>query len=259
MSPTPAVPSLGPRSDAPADARSDAPVDARRDAPVSSCAVAVDVAAMAIADGRLMLLLTEPDDTAQAGRWSLPGRRVRDDESLDATALRALAELVGADEPTVLLEQLRTYGEPARDPHARVVSVAYLALSARPLAPSAARRTTVVPAGEAAAWPSERFAYDHAAMVVDGLERLRAKLEYTSLATALLEEPFTLGELRRVYEAVWDVELDPANFRRKVVSTPGFVEPSDGTARPGPSGGRPARRYRSGGATRLHPAMLRDR
>ena len=228
-------------------------------APISTCAVAVDVAAMAIADGRLTLLLVEPDDATQAGRWSLPGRRVRDDESLDGTALRALSEVVGVDEPAVLLEQLRTYGEPARDPRARVVSVAYLALAVRPLSPSPARRTTVVDAAEAAAWPASRYAYDHASIVTDALERLRAKLEYTSLGTALLEEPFTLGELRAVYEAVWDVTLDPANFRRKVVSTEGFVRSAEGVAPPGPSGGRPARRYHGGGATRLHPAMLRDR
>jgi len=232
---------------------------AQAPAPVSTCAVAVDVAAMAIDDGRLTLLLVEPDDASQAGRWSLPGRRVRDDESLDGTALRALSEVVGVDEPAVLLEQLRTYGAPARDPRARVVSVAYLALAARPLTPSPARRTTVLDAAVASAQPAERYAYDHAAIIADALERLRAKLEYTSLATALLEEPFTLGELRSVYEAVWDLPLDPANFRRKVVSTEGFVRPADGVSPSGPSGGRPARRYRSGGATRLHPAMLRDR
>jgi 8-oxo-dGTP diphosphatase len=226
---------------------------------VSTCAVAVDVAAMAISDGRLTLLLIEPDDTEQAGRWSLPGRRVHDDESLDGTALRALSEVVGIDEPAVLLEQLRTYGAPARDPRARVVSVAYLALAARPLVPSATRRTTVVDAAEAAAWPADHYAYDHAAIVVDALERLRSRLEYTSLATALLEEPFTLGELRAVYEAVWDVTLDPANFRRKVISTEGLVRAAGEVAPPGPSGGRPARQYHSGGATRLHPAMLRDR
>lgn len=235
------------------------PLDSSSSARVSSCAVAVDVAAMAIEDGRLTLLLTEPDDANQAGRWSLPGRRVRDDESLDATARRALSELSGIEEPAILLEQFRTYGEPARDPRARVVSVAYLALAARPLTRSATRRTTVVAAGEAATWPADRFAYDHAAIVPDALARLRSKLEYTSLATALVEQPFTLGELRGVYEAVWDTELDPANFRRKVVTTPGFVRQTTGTAPPGSSGGRPARRYHSGGATRLHPAMLLDR
>jgi 8-oxo-dGTP diphosphatase len=227
--------------------------------PVSTCAVAVDVAALAIEDGRLTVLLVEPDDAALAGTWSLPGRRVRDDESLDATALRALGELAGVEGPTVLLEQLRTYGEPARDPNARVVSVAYLALAPRPLVATGERPTVVVDAAEAATWSTTRFAYDHAAIVLDALERLRAKLEYTSLATALLVEPFTLAELRAVYEAVWDVELDAANFRRKVVSTPGFVAEFGDVAAPGPAGGRPARRYRAGSATRLHPAMLRDR
>jgi 8-oxo-dGTP diphosphatase len=226
---------------------------------MSSTTVAVDVALLSVEDARLRVLLVEPEPAALAGTWSLPGRRVRDDESLDATARRALSELAGIDEPTLLLEQLRTYGEPARDPGARVVSVAYLALATQPLLPSVERRTTVADAAEVAAWPASRFAYDHAAIISDAVERLRAKLEYTSLATALLTEPFTLGELRGVYEAVWDVGLDPANFRRKVVSTPGFVVPSDSLSPPGPSGGRPARRYRAGAAARLHPAMLRDR
>jgi 8-oxo-dGTP diphosphatase len=228
-------------------------------APVSTCAVAVDVALLAIVEGRLTVLLVQPEDPGLAGTWALPGRRVRDDESLDATALRALAELAGIDRPTVLLEQLRTYGAPARDPRARVVSVAYLALAAEPPVPSPAHRTLIADAAEVAAWPPERFAYDHAAIVDDALERTRSKLEYTSLATALLPSPFTIGELRGVYEAVWDVMLDPANFRRKVLSTAGFVLPVAGVSPSGPTGGRPARRFRHGGAARLHPAMLRER
>jgi 8-oxo-dGTP diphosphatase len=226
---------------------------------VSVTTVAVDVALLSVEDARLHVLLVEPEPAALAGTWSLPGRRVRDDESLDTTARRALSELAGIDEPTLLLEQLRTYGEPSRDPGARVVSVAYLALATQPLLPSPERRTTIADAVEAAGWAASRFAYDHAAIITDAVERLRAKLEYTSLATALLVEPFTIGELRAVYEAVWDVGLDPANFRRKVVSTPGFVVAEDTLSPPGPSGGRPARRYRAGSAARLHPAMLRDR
>jgi 8-oxo-dGTP diphosphatase len=226
---------------------------------MTSTTVAVDVALISVEAARLRILLVEPEPAAFAGTWSLPGRRVRDDESLDATARRALSELAGIDEPTLLLEQLRTYGEPSRDPGGRVVSVAYLALATQPLTPSAERRTTVADASEVSDWPSSRFAYDHAAIVTDAVERLRAKLEYTSLATALLAEPFTIAELRTVYEAVWDVELDPANFRRKVLSTPGFVVPGDARSPSGPSGGRPARSYRAGEAARLHPAMLRDR
>jgi 8-oxo-dGTP diphosphatase len=231
-------------------------------APVSTCAVAVDVALLTIRDGRLQLLLVEPDAPSLAGSWALPGRRVRDDESLDDTAHRALRELAGVVAPDAHLEQLRTYGDPSRDPGGRVVSVAYLALTpsgpGTGLDPAPDRPARFVDVGAlTSGGDAPRFAYDHGRIVPDALERARSKLEYTSLATAFVAEPFTLGELRRVYEAVWGVDLDAANFRRKVVSTPGFVVEAEGLARPGPGGGRPAKRYRRGTASRLHPAMLR--
>lgn len=226
-------------------------------APVSTCAVAVDVALLTIRDGRLRLLLVEPEPEHLAGWWALPGRRVRDDESLDDTAHRALRELAGIRAPGAHLEQLRTYGDPSRDPGGRVVSVAYLALTPTTDDPPPERRARLFDVVELDAPDGPALAYDHDRIVPDALERARAKLEYTSLATAFVEEPFSLGELRRVYEAVWGVELDPANFRRKVVSTRDFVVPVEGMARPGPGGGRPAQLYRRGGADRLHPAMLR--
>ena len=229
-------------------------------APISACAVAVDVALLTIGGGRLQVLLVEPEVPALAGSWALPGRRVRDDEDLDATAHRALRELAGVTAPDAHLEQLRTYGELRRDPGARVVSVAYLALTPTPEGPPPgprARLWDVAALGGQDRRPHPRLAYDHAQIVTDALERARSKLEYTALATAFVDEPFTLAELRGVYEAVWGVTLDPANFRRKVLSARGFVTPTADHAPPGPDGGRPARRYRRGPAARLHPAMLR--
>lgn len=239
--------------------------DRADDAAIASCAVAVDVALMTVEDGRLRVLLVEPEAAVPGARWALPGRRVREDETLDDTAHRALAELAGVHVPSAVLEQLRTYGDPGRDPRGRVVSVAYLALSATPVVPDPTRTARMVdvatlddpdaPEGPAA----EGLAYDHGRIVSDALERARARLEYTALATAFLTEPFTIAELRAVYEAVWGVSLDPANFARKVRSTPGFVVPLEETAPPGPSGGRPATLNRRGSATLLHPAMLRER
>jgi 8-oxo-dGTP diphosphatase len=225
-------------------------------APISSCAVAVDVALLTIRDGRLMLLLAEPEPADLAGWWALPGRRVRDDESLDDTAHRALSELAGITAPGAHLEQLRTYGDPTRDPRGRVVSVAYIALTPTTPEPAADKRAKFFPVDELGEPGGIQLAYDHERIVPDALERARSKLEYTSLATAFVAEPFTLGELRGVYEAVWGVALDPANFRRKVVSARDFVVPVPGVAKPGRGGGRPAKRYRRGTAQRLHPAML---
>ena len=226
-------------------------------AQVSTGSVAVDVALLTIRDDTLRLLLVEPEPPDLRGCWALPGRRVRDDESLDDTAHRAIAELAGVTAPEAHLEQLRTYGDPSRDPRGRVVSVAYLALTPFTADPSDTSRARLWDVAMLDAPSGPRLAYDHDRIVPDALERARSKLEYTSLATAFVPEEFTLADLRGVYEAVWGVRLDPANFRRKVVNTPGFVVESEGVASPGPGGGRPAKLYRRGGATRLHPAMLR--
>jgi 8-oxo-dGTP diphosphatase len=224
---------------------------------VSSCAVAVDVALLTVRDGALQLLLVQPETSALRGSWALPGRRVRDDESLDDTAHRSLAELAGIAAPEAHLEQLRTYGELTRDPRGRVVSVAYLALTPTPGDPPDTDRAQLFDVARLGRPGGPTLAYDHDRIVPDAIERARSKLEYSALATAFVGEPFTLGELRGIYEAVWGVALDPANFRRKVVTTPGFVEEAEGLAAPGPGGGRPAKRYRRGPARRLHPAMLR--
>jgi len=87
------------------------------------------------------------------------------------------------------------------------------------------------------------------------VERARSKLEYTPLAAAFCPPEFTVGELRRVYEAVWGVTLDPRNFHRKVTGTPGYVLPSGGTTTR--QGGRPAQLFTRGDVTLLNPPMLR--
>ena len=80
----------------------------------------------------------------------------------------------------------------------------------------------------------------------DAIERVRVELEVTGIATAFVGPTFTLAELRAVYEAVWGVQLDAANFRRSVVAEDGWVIPTGRRARPGPAGGRPAELYRAG-------------
>lgn len=231
--------------------------DPRRYAPV---AVTVDVVALTIRDGRLCVLLVERGAPPYAGHRALPGGFVKR-ETLDEAALRELAEETGltpghGDLDRVHLEQLRTYGAPDRDPRMRVVSVAYLAFAPRlpePTAGSDAARAYWVPVDEA-----KDLAFDHDDVLADGLERARSKLEYTPLATAFVDEEFTIGELRQVYGAVWGEDLHAGNFHRKVLSVPGFVEGTGATAsRGGERGGPRARLYRAGDARLLHPALLR--
>ena len=231
-------------------------------------AVTVDVVLLTVRAGRLAVLLVERNGHPFRGQWALPGGFVEPDEDLDDGARRELQEETGVRIATAAhaaelghLEQLRTYGTPDRDPRMRVVSVAYVGFTAP------GEIVAGSDAADARFWTIDDLAiegigspdgmplaFDHARVLADGVERARAKLEYTTLATAFLDEPFTLGDLRRVYEAVWAEPLHEGNFRRKVLSTPGFVEPTGQSAR---TDGRPAALYRRGGAARLHPAILR--
>ncbi|MER8225698.1 NUDIX domain-containing protein [Streptomyces sp. NPDC094143] len=219
-------------------------------------AVTVDLAVFTLREGALHVLLVERGQEPYAGHRALPGGFVQPDESAETAARRELAEETGLSDVSGLhLEQVRTYSEPGRDPRMRVVSVAFAALL--PDAPEAhggsdAARADWLPYGT----PGP-LAFDHDRILADAHERVGAKLEYTRLATAFCPPEFTLGELQQVYEAVWGTPLDRPNFRRKVLATPGFVEPVPGAARLTGGRGKPAALYRAGTATTLHPPLLR--
>lgn len=225
-------------------------------------AVTADVVLLTVRHGRLSVLLVERAYPPHQGAWALPGGFVEIDEDLDTAALRELAEETGLAIGANWLEQLRSYGRPGRDPRQRIVTVAYLAftnVTQEPVAADDARAARFFAIDdlhlpELGLDDGMPLAFDHSEIIADGVERARAKLEYTTLATAFVDEPFTLGDLRRVYESVWDIALHEANFRRKVLGTPGFVEPTGATA---PTDGRPAQLYRRGAAERLHPPILR--
>jgi 8-oxo-dGTP diphosphatase len=189
------------------------------------------------------------------GRWALPGGFVAANEDLVDAAVRWLAEETGLRGPAGHLEQLSTYGTPNRDPRGRVVTVVYLALLPDLPAPVAGMDESEADWVALSSIRPHQLAFDHDRILTDGLERARAKLEYTPLAAAFCPDEFTVAQLREVYEAVWGRRLDPRNFHRKVTGTAGFVEPT-GRSTTGERG-RPAQLFRRGPATILHPPMLR--
>ncbi|MGW3288911.1 NUDIX domain-containing protein [Streptomyces sp. NPDC001002] len=219
-------------------------------------AVTVDLAVLTIRSGALHVLLVERGQEPYAGHWALPGGFVEPSESAETAARRELAEETGLSDVTGLhLEQLRTYSEPDRDPRMRVVSVAFTALlpdAPEPKAGSDATRADWLAYDKP--WP---LAFDHDRILADAHEHVGTQLELTCLATAFCPAEFTLGELQHVYETVWGTALDRPNFRRKVLATPGFVEPVPGAARLTGGRGKPAALYRAGTATTLQPPLLR--
>ena len=176
------------------------------------------MAVFTIREGRLAVLLVQRGGHPFRGRWALPGGFIGPDESAEVAAGRELAEECGA--PLVArahLEALDHYTDPDRDPRTRVISLAYVAF-----VPDAPDPTAGDDAAAARFWilddlsgpEAPDLAFDHDLILADAVERVRNRIEYTTLAATFLAEPFTIAELRRIYEAIWGVTLDPANFHR---------------------------------------------
>jgi 8-oxo-dGTP diphosphatase len=174
--------------------------------------VTVDIVIFTIQSGELRVLLVKRAAPPFQGQYAIPGGFVHDGESLEEAALRELREETGVVD--VYLEQLYSFGDPDRDPRGRVITVAYFALISADRSLKAG-----TDAAEATWWPFDRLprlAFDHRKILDYALERLRNKLEYTTVGFQLLPEKFTMTELQEVYEAILGKKLDKRNFRRKL-------------------------------------------
>lgn len=186
--------------------------------------VTVDLVIFTLLEDQLQVLLVrrpEGDGEPFPGRWALPGGfvDVGRDRSLVDCARRKLQDKTGVRAP--YLEQLGSWGGLDRDPRGWSATHAYFAL----IPPTDPREhgeaeSTWFQADEAA---RKRLAFDHGDILAAGLERLRGKVEYTSLPAFLLPEPFTLPELQRTYELVLARALDKSAFRKRMLDG-GFLE-----------------------------------
>ncbi|MBE3561990.1 MAG: NUDIX hydrolase [Ktedonobacteraceae bacterium] len=200
--------------------------------------VTVDVVMMSLRQRDLQVLLVKRRSWPFEGMWAIPGGFIHMDESLEDAAKRELEEETGVHD--VYLEQLYTFGDPKRDPRTRVITVVYFALLD-------SERLQVRAADDASdvnwfpVYDLPPLAFDHGEILNYTLNRLRGKLEYTTIAFNLLPEQFTLRELQRVYEIILHKKLDKRNFRKKILST-GILEDTGEKKMEGTH--RPARLYR---------------
>ena len=182
----------------------------------------VDCVIFGYEDEQIKLLLYPRAFEPVKGSWSLMGGFVQENESSEEAASRVLLQTTGLD--NIFLEQVRTFSQPGRDPFERVISITYFALiridhfDKKKLNEYGAKWCTVT--------NMPQLIFDHKEMVEQSLARLQQKAGSSLVGSELLPRKFTLMQLRKLYEAIYQREFDPGNFRKKILSL-GVLEKLD--------------------------------
>lgn len=212
--------------------------------------IAVDTLIFTIKDNALQVLIIKRDEFPYKEWWSFVGGFIDtdNDKDLEETAKRKLYEKTAVSTPYI--EQLKTIGNPYRDPRGWTVSTIYFALI-----PS---EDLTLQCGKGAIdikWAKiinnqieEKLAFDHAEILRDCLERLRSKVMYTSIPVFLLPNEFSLSQLQTIYEIILDKKIERKSFQRRMLNSSILFD----TGRKKFSGRRPAKLYKLSNARDAH-------
>jgi 8-oxo-dGTP diphosphatase len=202
----------------------------------------VDIVIFAVRNDALQVLLVQrgaDEGEPFPNSWALPGGfvDVAKDRNLEACAVRKLKEKTSMVSP--YLEQLGSWGSAARDPRGWSATHAYFALMPLPsVNDGIASDAQWFPIHAESVIP--KLAFDHDDILGTAIQRLRSKVEYTSLPAYLMPAEFTLPDLQRVYEIVLDRPLEKSAFRTRVLAAD-LIEP---VAKMRRGSNRPAQLYR---------------
>ncbi len=218
---------------------------------------AVDVVCFAIdwEEKALKVLLLKRDVTPQKGKWALPGGFVNGDETIEEAAIRKMVEETGI-KPRYM-NQLRTYSDIKRDTRkqkesavesTRVITTAFTAVFIDPVEPINTNHSSEIKWFKIPRRYVSKYipplAFDHSKILEDAANKIRVDLEYSGLAIRFLQEWFTLGQIQEVYEIIWEVELDPANFRDKITNVDGWIKETKPPEGDEPRRGKPPTWYK---------------
>lgn len=176
--------------------------------------VAVDVIIFGFDRSQLKLLLIKRNFEPEKNKWSLMGGFLGKNENADEAAARVLNELTGLED--IYLEQLGAYSDVKRDTAGRVISIAYYALI------DSDRFDDSYETPFHGKWFElnnvPKLIFDHNIMVDRALKRLRRRCRTQPVGLELLPDKFTLPQLLKVYEAIYQQDFDKRNFRKKILS-----------------------------------------
>lgn len=222
--------------------------------------VTADIVVMTLYKGTLAVLMIKRGGHPEKGKWALPGGFLQaGEESAEQAAYRELREETGIAETR--LRQLATFSDPCRDPRTHVISIAYTALVPEGQMPLFTAGDDAADAAlfriglsdgiltlhrDGQTLAGGDLAFDHGAIITCAVQRLRGRASYEPDAFELLpdDQSFTIFQLKRVHEAIFQRPLDAGNFRKWF--TRGYVKPGKAVATGAHStqAGRPAALYK---------------
>jgi ADP-ribose pyrophosphatase YjhB (NUDIX family) len=173
--------------------------------------VAVDTALLTVLPGTGGLSVLEVRRPNGRG-WALPGTFLHEGERLIDAVQRCLKQKAGVQ--GIAPRQLRVFDDPDRDDRGWVLSVAHADLvPADRLGSRLPGDTRLVPVSRPG-----RLPYGHEQIIQSAVAEVRGRYEATPDPAGLLQEPFTVLELRRLHEAVAGRPLQRVTFRRLIES-----------------------------------------
>ena len=198
--------------------------------------ISVDCVIFGYFENELSVLIRREDvllDGKIVEEWKLPGNHVRRNEDINATASRILKEQTGLED--IYVKQFEVFSDPDRlkrrpqdfewvKPRLedeRVLTVAFYSL----VNIDSIDNTKLI---DVAKWANANehieLMFDHNDIFSEALKNLRYDLLHEPLIFELLPEKFTLTQMQKVYEVIFNTLYDKRNFRRKINKMPYLIQ-----------------------------------
>lgn len=197
--------------------------------------ISVDCVIFGYEDNMLKVLVRKefvPFEGKIYQEWKLPGNHIRRSEDITETAARILKEQTGLE--NIFVKQFMVFSDPNRlsrnkrdyewvKPRLqddRVITVGFYSLINLK---DVDNSTLIEVAKWANAYEISDLMFDHQEIYDEAFKKLRYDLLHEPLVFELLPVKFTLTEMQKLYEAIFNTSYDKRNYRRKVNKMPYLI------------------------------------
>lgn len=196
------------------------------------------ISILAIDKGDLKILLFKKTTEPYKGYWILPGGKVDKAQSLEDFVTNIAIEKVGL--PNLWLEQSFTFGGLDRNYENRTFSISYLGLT-DPVNINVKMEENDIEKEWFKITELPKLAYDYENVINKNISSLKNKITNSNILKLLFPSDFTLPEIQRLYEQIFNINIDRRNFRKKFINLDLIEETGEFTEG---NTGRPAKLYR---------------